>query len=65
MRRVCLKHGVQPETLRLFVKNIILNIEKTENLKKDDPQFKVMKPCINAVKDLLLNGDIPKEEKKK
>lgn len=63
MRRVCLKHGVQPETLNLFVKNIVLNIEKMENIKKDDTQFKVMKPCINAVKDLLLNGDIPKTEK--
>ncbi len=63
MRRVCLKYGVQPETLNLFVKNIVLNIEKMENIKKDDHQFKVMKPCINAIKDLLLNGDIPKTEK--
>ena len=63
MRRDCLKYGVQHETLNLFVKNIVLNIEKMENIKKDDPQFKVMKPCINAVKDLLLNGDIPKTEK--
>lgn len=62
MHKLCVKHNLNPKVMRSFIDETIRLINLNESAKKSDPQFKMMKPYIEAVKDLLKNGDIKEEE---
>ena len=47
--------------MRDFINETLRIIKFNENTKKNDYQYKIMKPYLDAIKDLLENGDIKDE----
>lgn len=62
MIKLCIKHKLNPKIMNDFINETIKYIELNETVKKNNYQYKAMKPYIEAVKDLLRNGDIKYEK---
>ncbi len=51
MKNLCKKYNINPKSWLLFGKLICSSIKKSNN--------KEVNICLEALKDLILNGDIP------
>ena len=61
MFNLCKKYKLNPGMMRDFINETLRIIKFNENAKKNDYQYKIMKPYLDAIKDLLENGDIKDE----
>lgn len=58
MKNICKKHKLDPQTFESFVKVSVKDLELKEKINRLNPEYLKVKKYIDAVKDLLLNGDI-------
>lgn len=62
MKNLCIKHKLNPKIMKDFIDETIRQIKLGESAKQNDAQYKIAKPYIEAIKDLLKNGDIKNEK---
>ena len=58
MKNICKKYKLDPQTFEAFVKVSIKDLDLKEKINVLNPEYLKVKKYIDAVKDLLLNGDI-------
>lgn len=60
MTNLCNKYKLNPLTLKKFINESVSLIELKEIGIKNNSEYKILKPYLDAIKDLLKNGDIKK-----